>query len=80
MAFKLLLTALLISLSSIASALDYLIDPSHTYASFEIDHLGFSTQRGQFNQSSGSVQFDPAAQHGEIDITSDAASLNTGFA
>ena len=80
MAFKLLFTALLISLSSLASGLDYVIDPSHTYASFEIDHLGFSTQRGQFNQSSGSVQFDPAAQHGEIDITIDAASLNTGFA
>ena len=79
MAFKYLLTALLISLSSIASALDYMIDPSHTYASFEIDHLGFSTQRGQFNRSAGSVQFDREIQSGTIDITIDAASLDTGF-
>ena len=80
MAFKLFFTALLISLSSLANGLDYEIDPTHTYASFEIDHLGFSTQRGQFNQSSGSVQFDPTAQRGEIDITINAASLDTGFA
>lgn len=79
MAFKLFFTALLLGLSAIASGHDYVIDPSHTYASFEIDHLGFSTQRGQFNQSSGKVQFDPAAQQGEIDITIDANSLNTGF-
>lgn len=79
MAFKSLLTALLISLCSIASALDYVIDPSHTYASFEIDHLGFSTQRGQFNRSAGSIQFDHETQSGNIDITIDAASLDTGF-
>ena len=34
-----------------AQAAEYVIDPTHTYASFEIDHLGFSTQRGQFNRS-----------------------------
>jgi polyisoprenoid-binding protein YceI len=54
------------------------IDPSHTYASFEIDHLGFSTQRGQFNQSSG-TRIRPAPT-GRIDITIDTASLDTGFA
>lgn len=57
----------------------YLIDPSHTYASFEIDHLGFSTQRGQFNRTSGSIDFDAEARTGRIDIRIDAASLNTGF-
>ena len=40
-------------------AAEYHIDPSHTYASFEIDHLGFSTQRGLFTRSSGSIEFDP---------------------
>lgn len=60
-------------------AAEYAIDPSHTYASFEIDHLGFSTQRGQFNLSSGSVEFDPEGKTGRIDIRIDAASLDTGF-
>lgn len=63
-----------------AQAAEYVIDPTHTYASFEIDHLGFSTQRGQFNQSSGTVEFDPDAKTGRIDITIDTASLDTGFA
>ena len=62
-----------------AFAADYAIDPGHTYASFEIDHLGFSTQRGQFNRTSGSVQFDREARSGNIDIRIDAASLDTGL-
>ena len=61
-------------------ATEYNIDASHTYASFEIDHLGFSTQRGQFNRSSGIVEFDPEGKTGRIDITIDATSLDTGFA
>ena len=61
-------------------AAEYVIDPTHTYASFEIDHLGFSTQRGQFNRSSGSIEFDPEQPSGRIDIRIDAASLDTGFA
>lgn len=62
-----------------AQAAEYTIDSTHTYASFEIDHLGFSTQRGQFNRSSGIVEFDPEGRTGRIDIRIDAASLDTGF-
>ena len=65
---------------SMAHGAEYTIDPAHTYASFEIDHLGFSTQRGQFDRSTGSVEFDPDEKTGHIDITIDAASLDTGFA
>ena len=61
------------------AAVEYAIDASHTYASFEIDHLGFSTQRGQFNRTSGSIDFDSEARSGRIDIRIDAASLDTGF-
>lgn len=62
-----------------AQAAEYTIDPTHTYASFEIDHLGFSTQRGQFNRSSGTIEFDQEGKTGRIDIRIDAASLDTGF-
>ncbi len=62
-----------------ATAAEYRIDPSHTYASFEIDHLGFSTQRGLFKHSSGSIEFDAEAKTGSIDIRIDAASIDTGF-
>ena len=61
------------------AAIEYAIDASHTYASFEIDHFGFSTQRGQFNRTSGIIDFDSEARSGRIDIRIDATSLDTGF-
>ncbi|MFZ2266170.1 MAG: YceI family protein [Azonexus sp.] len=76
---KILLAALLACLACPALAADYVIDPSHTYAYFAIDHLGFSTQHGRFNRSSGAVQFDEAARSGSIDISIETASLDTGF-
>jgi polyisoprenoid-binding protein YceI len=63
-----------------AAALEYVIDPAHTYAWFEVDHLGFSTQGGRFNRTSGNVEFDPESQRGEVYIRIDAASLDTGLA
>jgi len=63
----------------LTQAAEYTIDPSHTYANFEIDHLGFSTQRGQFKRSSGIVEFDPEEKTGRIDISIETASLDTGF-
>lgn len=77
--FKAFFAALLACLALPAAGSEYEIDPTHTYASFEIDHLGFSTQRGLFNRTSGNVAFDPEARRGRIDIRIDAASLNTGF-
>lgn len=62
-----------------AQAAEYVIDPAHTYASFEIDHLGFSTQRGHFTRSSGIVEFDLEEKTGRIDISIETASLDTGF-
>ncbi|WP_162888745.1 YceI family protein [Dechloromonas sp. HYN0024] len=72
-------TLLLAAWLPLAQAEEFAIDPTHTYASFEIDHLGFSTQRGQFNRSSGIVEFDPEGKTGRIDISIDVASLDTGF-
>ena len=73
------LLLLLASLALPAAAARYVVDPSHTYATFEIDHMGFSTQRGQFERTSGQISFDQAARTGEIEIRIDAASLDTGF-
>lgn len=65
-----------------ASATDsYTIDPNHTFPSFEISHLGFSTQRGRFDHTSGKVTLDPkAANGGSIDVTIETASISTGLA
>jgi polyisoprenoid-binding protein YceI len=79
LAVKFLPALLVAAFLPLADAAEYVIDPSHTYASFEIDHLGFSTQRGQFNRSSGIVEFEPDEKAGRIDISIETASLDTGF-
>jgi polyisoprenoid-binding protein YceI len=56
----------------------YTIDPNHTFPSFEVSHLGFSTQRGRFDRTSGKVMLDPVQKTGSVDITIDADSIDTG--
>ena len=58
----------------------YTADPAHTYANFEVNHLGFSTARGMFTSTSGNIVLDRSARTGSIDITIDTASLYTGHA
>lgn len=78
---SLIVLALSGTLSVSAFAADnYTIDSRHTFPSFEVSHLGFSVQRGRFNKTSGKVALDVAAQSGSIDVTIDAASIDTGLA
>ncbi len=67
----------LLPLNSLLAA-NYTIDPGHTYVSFAINHLGFSTMRGKFNQQSGSMTYDPASKKASVTIEIDAASIDTG--
>ncbi len=55
-----LLAALLAT--PVYAADSYTIDPDHTWPMFGVNHLGFSTQRGRFNKSSGKVTLDVAAK------------------
>jgi len=64
----------------LAAPVSYIVDPKHTYASFEINHLGLSTARGTFNRTSGNITLDPTAATGHIEIVIDTASVNTGLA
>jgi polyisoprenoid-binding protein YceI len=56
----------------------YNIDPSHTYPSFEADHMGLSFWRGKYKKTSGTVVLDRAAKTGSLDILIDAASIDFG--
>lgn len=71
-----LLPALLVSAT--AHAATYTFDPSHTYPLFEIDHLGFSIQRGQFDAVRGKLEYDAMQRTGSMEIVIDAASLDSG--
>jgi polyisoprenoid-binding protein YceI len=63
-----------------AAPVTYKVDGKHTYPSFEADHFGgMSVWRGKFNKTSGSITLDAAAKTGSIDITIDAASVDTGL-
>lgn len=58
----------------------YSIDPTHTFASFEYTHLGFSKQRSRFNDTTGTITLDQKAKTGNADITIKVASVDTGSA
>ena len=75
------LTALALASTALAAnaqSATYAIDPTHTFASFEIGHFGTSTNRGRFDKKSGSVTFDRAAKTGKVEITLETGSINTG--
>lgn len=72
-------TAVLATAAQAAPA-TYAIDPTHTFATFEIDHMGASTNRVRFDKKSGSVEFDKAAKTGKVEVSLDMDSLNSGTA
>lgn len=73
------LAALLIAVPALAAPVEYSIDERHTFPVFEANHLGFSTQRGRFNKTSGKIVLDAEAKTGSVDLTIDVASLDMGF-
>jgi polyisoprenoid-binding protein YceI len=73
-----LAVAVLASFSAQATE-KYTIDPNHTFPNFEINHLGFSTMHGRFGKTSGTMTIDWEKNTGSVDVTIDAASVDTGF-
>src|ERR1700688_2780401 len=72
--------AALVSASAFAAPVTYILDPSHTYPSFEADHMGgLSVWRGKFDKSSGKVVYDKDAKSGSIDVTVDMSSVDFGM-
>ncbi|WP_348693752.1 YceI family protein [Duganella fentianensis] len=76
---QLIIATLLAASATSAIAATYNIDPSHTFPSFEADHMGLSTWRGKFDKTSGTVTMDRAAKTGALDVTIQADSINFGF-
>jgi len=70
---------LLTSVNVFAAVEQYEIDPAHTYPNFTINHLGYSKMHGRFGTTSGSISLDRDTMMGSVDITIDAASVDTGF-
>ncbi|WP_067065434.1 YceI family protein [Roseateles chitosanitabidus] len=62
-----------------AAPVTYEIDPSHTYPSFEADHMGLSYWRGKLNKSAGTIVYDKATGAGSVDVRMDLASIDFGL-
>jgi len=72
--------AVLVGASSLAAPVTYVLDPTHTYPSFEADHMGgLSVWRGKFDSSSGKVVYDKVAKAGSINVTVNMTSINFGM-
>ncbi|HEX4375659.1 MAG TPA: YceI family protein [Steroidobacteraceae bacterium] len=64
--------------SALADGVAYTLDPSHTYPSFEADHMGISLWRGKMNKSTGMMTLDKTSGDGTIDVKIDPASIDFG--
>ena len=60
------------------SADTYTIDPEYTIPSFEVEHLGFTTQHGRFNKAEGKVVLDLAGKRGMVEFRVLTNSLDMG--
>ena len=73
-------TLAIAALGAQAQSASYAIDPTHTFATFEIDHFGASTNRARFDKKSGTVQLDKTAKAGKVELTIETGSVNSGTA
>jgi polyisoprenoid-binding protein YceI len=65
---------------AMAESATYMIDPTHTFVTWEAKHFGTSTSHGRFDKKSGSITVDKTAKTGKAEITIDMKSMNTGVA
>lgn len=68
----------LLAAPALAATEEFVVESAHTYPTFEVSHLGISTQRGRFDRSSGRILMDRPAGTGMIDILIDATTVSTG--
>jgi len=72
--------SLLIAPVAAGAPVSYIVDPNHTYPSFEADHLGgLSTWRGKINETSGKIVLDRDAGTGIVDVTMKMTSIDFGL-
>jgi polyisoprenoid-binding protein YceI len=76
---KALIFSVLMLMMAGASAQVYNIDSSHTYPSFEADHMGLSIWRGKFTKTTGKIVLDrQSTTGGNVEIVIDASTVDFG--
>jgi polyisoprenoid-binding protein YceI len=61
-----------------ARSATYVIDPTHTFVTYEIGHYATTTNRGRFASRSGTVKIDASGSGGQVAVTIDVGSVSTG--
>lgn len=80
---KLMISAAVLGITAMAvgtpaQAAEYTIDPDHSHANFLVDHFGFSTIYGRFNEESGVIVFDPDnIEASSVEVVIQTASVDT---
>jgi polyisoprenoid-binding protein YceI len=79
--FTLLLTWLVLTIPVVADAATWQIDPDHSSLQFKVRHLTVSNVKGDFSKAKGIVTLDDQdITKLTVELTIDAASVNTGHA
>lgn len=68
----------LAALAARAESAVYILDPEHTFVTFEVRHFGTSTMRGRFSGVEGFVELDHQARNGSVSLKLPTASVDTG--
>jgi len=63
----------------LSGPITFRLDPAHTFATFEVRHLGTSTLRGRVGPITGEVLVDRAARRGDVRLRIPMTTLDTGF-
>ena len=75
---RLLLLPWLFAWPGIGLAAEFALDASHTSIHFAVSHFEISLVRGRIPKITGTVQFDPVAKTGAVDVRIDPDSIDTG--
>jgi polyisoprenoid-binding protein YceI len=68
-----------LSASARAEPVAYSLDPTHSFASFELLHFDTSTLRGRFGPLSGDITLDREARRGRVQVVINTAAVSTGL-
>ena len=58
----------------------YLIEPTHTFVTWEAKHFGTSTSRGRFDKKDGYITINTIVKTGKVEISIELKSISTGTA
>lgn len=70
--------AAFVAFAASAEPLTYNIDPRHTFPQYEINHMGFSLQRGRFDKTQGTIVLDLDSHKGTVEVAIDTGSVDSG--